>query len=145
MEREIDFLLYGNQFKKLYEKEILRLRDSYDLKKIDIDILYYLYHSGNHNTSKDIKELNSFNKGHISQSVCHLHDQHLVECIQDEYDRRCIHLCLTKEALDVVRQIDEIHGRIYSIIFDGITEDEKKELIFIAHKIRENIENALGE
>lgn len=143
MEKGMNFLLYGNQFKRLYEKEITALREEYDLKKIDIEIMYYLYHFENNDTPKDIFELGFFNKGHISQSVCHMQECGFINCVQDAQDRRCIHLRLTDKALMIVEKIENIHKRVNEILFDGISEQEKQQIITTARKIYGNIENAL--
>ena len=67
MDWMLEGLLQGTQLQKLYNRKIEALRVEYNLRKVDIDILYFLFKSGKHNTSKDISDLNLFNKGHISQ------------------------------------------------------------------------------
>ena len=66
MDWMLEGLLQGTQFQKLYNRKIEELRKTYNLRKVDVDILYFLFKSGEHNTSKDICDLNLFNKGHIS-------------------------------------------------------------------------------
>ena len=67
MDWMLESLLQGTQFQKLYNRRIEDLRRNNNLRKVDIDILYFLFKSGEHNTSKDISDLNLFNKGHISR------------------------------------------------------------------------------
>ena len=43
MEQSIEVLLYGSKFRKLYEKQIAGLFGDYHLKKIDVEILYFLH------------------------------------------------------------------------------------------------------
>ncbi len=78
------------------------MREEYHLRKIDIDILYFLYKSGKHNTSKDICSLSLFNKGHISQSVDRMVKQELIHTMQDTENRRCVHLVLTEKAVEII-------------------------------------------
>ncbi len=102
MDWMLEGLLQGTQFQTLYNRKIESLREEYHLRKIDIDILYFLYKSGENNTSKDICSLNLFNKGHISQSVDRMVKQQLIHTVQDEEDRRCVHLVLTEEAVGII-------------------------------------------
>lgn len=143
MEQSIEVLLYGSKFRKLYEKQILDVFGDYHLKKIDVEILYFLHCSGNNNTSKDIVHLNMFTKGHISQSVDRMEKQNLIHLVQDGNDRRCTHLVLTKEADDIIQRIVVLRERLKNVIFSGLTEQEMKELTSISKKIEKNINDAL--
>jgi len=144
MDWMIEGLLQGTQFQKLYNRRIEALREEYDLRKIDIDILYFLYKSGEHNTSKDISNLNLFNKGHISQSVDRMVKQQLIYTVQDEEDRRCMHLMLTEKAIRIIEQATELRKQMYNIILNGVTEEERKVLLQVSRKVNQNIRNALG-
>ena len=42
-QQALEVILSGNQFKRLYESEIASLREKYGLRKIDVEILYFLY------------------------------------------------------------------------------------------------------
>lgn len=143
MDWMIEGLLQGTQFQKLYNRKIEALREEYHLRKIDIDILYFLYKSGEHNTSKDISNLNLFNKGHISQSVDRMEKQQLIYTIQDKEDRRCMHLMLTDKAIDIIKQATELRVQMYNIILNGVTEEERKVLLQVSRKVNQNIKNAL--
>ena len=39
MERQIDNLLHGSQFKQLMEDRISQIREQYGLRKVDVEIL----------------------------------------------------------------------------------------------------------
>lgn len=140
----LEGLLQGTQFQKLYNRRIEALRQEYNLRKIDIDILYFLCKSGEHNTSKDISNLNLFNKGHISQSVDRMVKQQLIYTRQDEEDRRCMHIILTEKAVELVKQVTELRKQMYNIILEGVTEEERQVLLNVSKKVNQNIKNALG-
>lgn len=145
MDQATELLLQGHQFKKLYERFITNIREKYDLKKIDVDILYFLRNSHEHNTSKDINALNFLNKGQISQSVYNLQQKGLIKAIPDESDRRCMHLMLSEDGYRVVQNVSDAKKKLYMAIFADITEDEKEVLAGIARKIKNNIEKSLSE
>lgn len=145
MEKQIDNLLHGVQFKQLMENRITELREKYGLRKVDIEILYYLSRCGERNTSKDIKSDTKITKGHISQSIDRMQKMKLLNFIPDENDRRCVHLQLTDQADAVVQDIEEVWNDLNRTIFEGVTEEEKIVLAAVASKIAGNIERALEE
>ena len=143
-QQALEVILSGNQFKRLYESEIASLREKYGLRKIDVEIMYFLYISGEKNTSKDLKELQLFTKGHISQSVDRMKQAEFIEYRTDAEDRRRIHLLLTDKAIMVIGQISSIRQQMYETIFQGITPEEKEALLSVAAKIAKNMERALS-
>lgn len=143
MERQIELLLHGGQYKQLLENRILEIREKYGLRKVDIQILYYLSKCGKENTSKDIHAGTKLTKGHISQAIDRMHKMDLLVFIPDENDRRCIHCALSQQADKVVEEIRGIVSDMYQTIFEGVTEEEKRVLANVALKIGKNMEKAL--
>lgn len=143
MDWMLEGLLQGTQFQKLYNRRIEDLRREYNLRKVDIDILYFLYKSGEHNTSKDIGDLNLFNKGHISQSIGRMEEQQLIYAVRDQSDRRCMHIMLTDKAMEVVEEITVLRKQMYNIILKGVTQEEREVLLSVSRKVNDNIREAL--
>lgn len=143
MNYTLDTLLYGMQFRRLMEKEMNPIESQYGLQKIDMQILIYLRHAGECNTSKDIMQLNMFTRGHISQSLSRLQRKGYVRMEQDLKDRRCTHNYLTEDARPIIVKLEEIYQKIREIVFDGVTEEEKKTLAVIAQKMNQNINKYL--
>ena len=113
--------------------------------RVDIDILYFLFKSGEHNTPKDISGLNLFNKGHISQSIGRMENQQLIYSVQDQDDRRCVHIMLTDKAVKVVEEITALRKQMYNIILKGVTPEEQDVLLKVSRKVNENIKEALEQ
>ncbi len=145
MEQSVALLLHGSEFKQLLERRSAAIRERYGLRKIDVEILYYLYQSRERNTSKDIRDTYMFTKGHISQSVEHLVQMRFLEAVPDQKDRRCIHLRLTGEADSVVRSIEKMWEDMAAAIFEGITEQERHMLRDVATKMAYNMRRALAD
>ena len=133
------------QFKQLLERRSAAIRERYGLRKIDVEILYYLYRFGERNTSKDIREAYMFTKGHISQSVERLQQMRLLDAVPDIRDRRCIHLRLTGQAEEIGRSIEKMWDDMTATIFEGITEQEKHMLRVVAAKMAHNMKRALTD
>ena len=143
MDWMLECLLQGTQLQKIYNQKIEALRKEYSLRKVDIDILYFLYKSGEHNTSKDIGDLNLFSKGYISQSVSRLEEQQIIYAIKDEEDRRCMHIMLTDRAEGIVEEITALRKQMYDIILKGVTQEERDVLFRVSRKVNQNIRSAL--
>ena len=143
MEQAVETLLHGREFKQLLESKILEIREKYGLRKIDVEILYYLYRFREQDTSKDIRAAYMFTKGHISQSVEHLQQMHLLVAVPDQKDRRRGHLHLTAAAEGIVCSIEKMWEDMTAVIFEGITEQERDTLHTIAAKMTKNMEKAL--
>ena len=50
MDTRMEAMLQGGPFKKLLEEQIAELRQKYDMKKAELEILYFLSKCGSHNT-----------------------------------------------------------------------------------------------
>ena len=144
MNGEFEFLIMGQQFKRLYEKCYDRLMAEYDLKKIDIDVLYFLSHSGEYDTARDITNFIFVSKAHVSKSIESLHTKQLIELVSDAADRRYVHIKITAKGQPVVDEVTLIKKKINTIIFNGISEEEKKLITELTNKIICNINNELG-
>ncbi len=143
MDAQIELILRGGQFKKLLDERAVALRKKYDMKKAEVEIIYYLSRSGEHNTSTDIHNHLMMNKGHISQAVDSLCQRNYLAAIPDKEDRRYIHYELTKEAKNVVDEIVNVRAAITEAILDGVTKEELKAFRIVAKKISGNIEKLL--
>lgn len=145
MEHSFEVLLYGMQFRKLLEKELDCLEKEYNLCKIDMHILLYLFNAGDKNTSRDIMNLKMFTKGHISQSLNRLHNRQFIYMIQDDRDKRCMHIMLNKSIEGIISKIHEAYDRVNKIVFQNITDEEIQILESVAIKINNNIKDVLEE
>lgn len=143
MNDKFELLIMGQQFKKLYEKCYDRLMNEYDLKKIDIDVLYFLSHSGKYDTAKDIASLIFVSKAHVSKSIENLHKKNLIELISDSSDRRYVHIRISQKGQPVVNEIKLIKERMNSILFRGISDEERNIMLKLTGKIAGNINEEL--
>lgn len=139
MEQEIEVLMQGYQFRKLYERKFEYFMLQYNLRKIDVEILTYLYFCGEHNTASDIQKLGLFTKGHISQSLERLVQGQLVYTEHDVRDRRVVHISLGEKAIPIIQEAKRVKQELFEQVFRGITEEEKEVLITVSRKVWNNI------
>lgn len=142
MDNEFEGLLYGQQFKKLYEKMSNLITVNYGLHRIEIEILLFLK-QGEWDTARDIVEMKYFSKAHVSRAI-----EHLMECgyltgSPDAQDRRCVHLRLTGAAEPVCEELMRLRKRLMEAVYRDITEDEKQVMRRVAYKIARNIDEEL--
>lgn len=143
MTNSLEAFLYGTQFRRLMEKELEPVERRYGLQKIDMHILFFLAKSADHNTAKDIVQLNMFTKGHISQSLTRLQKKGYIQIMQDKEDRRCTHNYLSGDADEIIQELKKAYQNIQDIILNGVTEEEQAVLASVAKKVGQNIKNAL--
>ncbi len=139
MDRQVESILQGGQFKKLLDEQSAELRRKYDLKKAELEILYFLSRCGEHNTSTDIHYQLMMNKGHISQAVDSLCRRNFIMAIPDKEDRRYIHYEILDSAQEIVGEMAKRREETNRKIFEGISEEELKVFAEVSAKIRNNI------
>ena len=143
MNEQIELILRGAQFKKLLDERAGAFRQKYDMKKADVEILYFLSKCGVHNTSTDIHNHLMMNKGHISTAVEGLCQRKYLVAIPDREDRRYIHYELTEMAKGIISEIVNIREAVTEAILEGVTEEELIIFRNVARKILNNIEKML--
>lgn len=143
MDAQTESMLQGGPFKKLLDEQIAELRQKYDMKKAELEILYFLSRCGNHNTSKDIHYQLMMNKGHISQAVDSLCKRNFVIAIPDRQDRRFIHYQLSNSAQKIVDEMAHKRQEMNRRMVEGISEEDLEVFRSVSAKIRENIEKMI--
>lgn len=143
MDSQIEVFLQGGQFKKLIEEQGSELRQKYDLKKVELEILYFLSRCGAHNTSTDIHHQLLMNRGHISQAVDSLCRRKFIIAIPDENDRRYVHYEIQDSAREIIAEITVKREVMNQKILEGISEEELQVFREVSAKIKKNIENLI--
>ena len=145
MEIQIEAFLRGGQFKSLMETQLSSIKEKYGLKRVELEILYFLSQCGESNTSTDIRRYLKMNKGHISQSIEHLCINGYLIAGKDPEDRRYVHYEITNKAGLVVRDITNLWKWLSSQIFEGISEEELILFKNVVYKIGNNMNKLLEE
>ncbi|MEE1032619.1 MAG: MarR family winged helix-turn-helix transcriptional regulator [Ruminococcus sp.] len=143
MDVQMETILQGGPFKKLLEEQIIELRRKYNMKKAELEILYFLSRCGKQNTSTDIHHQLMMNRGHISQAVDSLCKRNYIIAVPDEKDRRYVHYVLQDSAKEIIAEMTRVREDINNRIWEGISEEEMKIFREVSSKIRKNIENLI--
>ena len=139
MDTQIDIILQGGQFKKLLEEQSTELREKHNMKRAELEILYFLSKCGTHNTATDIYHQLMMNRGHISQAVDSLCRRNYLIAIPDKNDRRFIHYEISDFAKELVTEMTNRREAMNSMILKGVSEEELKVFRKVSEKIRNNI------
>ena len=143
MDKYLEILFNGQQFKKLFERKYNQISKKYGLTKIEIEILLFLEKNQVYNTAKDIVELKYYAKSHVSKAIDSLiHKGYLLGNL-DEHDRRCVHLKITDAAELIVSEANEMRDNLINILFKDIALEERRIMECVAKKITNNIKEAM--
>ncbi len=140
MTDELELLITGRQFRRMCEKEYENISKKYNLRRVELDILYFLDYSKNARTAKDIAEIRKVSKAHISSAVENLVKNQMIETREDRADRRRILLELTEKGREVVEEVAVIRKCMYEVVYRGITEQEKEVMQRAAKKMIQNMQ-----
>lgn len=143
MKRPVEVILRGGQFKQLTEQELTELRKKYDLKRIELEVIYFLSICGDEDTVVSIHDYLNANRGHISQTVFRLCQRGYVTAQQDQKDRRYTHYRLTEEGMNIAAQIKLVWNRIIGEMFEGISDEDIETFKKVSLKVSQNIKEKL--
>lgn len=143
MEKPVESLLRGGQFKQFIECEFASIRQQYDLSRIEIEVLYFLSKCKEKNTLADIHRYLNANKGHISQTVDKLCKKGYLLGEHDKNDRRYMHYTLTDSATELKEQIVAVWNNLFTELFAGIDKEDLEVYKKVSGQIGENMRRLL--
>ena len=141
MDMQTESILQGGYFKKMLDEQSAELRQKYNMKKAELEILYFLSQCGEHNTSTDIHYQLLMNKGHISQAVDSLCKRSFIVAVPDQRDRRYVHYVVMDSAQEIIDEMTKRREEVNRRIFEGVSEEELKVFREVSAKIKKNIKN----
>lgn len=142
---ELEGFINGQQFKKIYEMHCEPLMKKYDLKKIELEVLYFLHSYEKYDTAKDIVNYKCLSKAHVSKAIEGLTDNHYIVTRSDRQDRRCIRLAVTEQALPIIGEMNRIWENMERCIYQNISLEERAVFIEVLNKIISNFNTILEE
>ena len=92
---------------KLQEKYLESVRYEFNLSRIEIIILTFLYNNPSYDSARDIVEFRMLQRGNVSAAVDTLEKKGYLIRYTDSDDKRIVHLKLTEQTNDIVHAIEE--------------------------------------
>jgi DNA-binding MarR family transcriptional regulator len=139
MDEQLEIALKGHDFKRLLDKQFDEIKKKYNLKKVEIEVLFFLSKCGSENTPTDITKRLNLNRGHVSQAIDVLLKKKLIAAVADEKDRRCMHYTITTNAVSIIDEIANVKNEMDRQVLQGITEEELVMYKKISDKMLKNI------
>lgn len=145
MNNGIEGILRGGQFKKLVETTMLVIKDNTGLKRVEVEVLYFLSRYPEKNTMKDICGHLQMNKGHISTVMDSLAKQEYIIQQKDENDRRYMHYFPTEKADEIIEKTTALWEHMMAHLTKNVTGEELAVFEKVAVIIGGNIEKMLND
>lgn len=140
MDERVELALKGSEFKRVLESHFDAVKKHYDLKKVDIEVLFYLSECQESNTPTDIYKRLGLNRGHVSQAIDTLVKRGYISALPDKNDRRSMHYVITGKADQAISEISLLKNDFEQRLLEGISEREKETFKRVTYKIMENLE-----
>ena len=139
----IEGILRGGKFKRLLEKTMVDAKSKADLNRLELEVIYLLFHYDDITTLTDICRYTQMNKGHISTTLDNLQKKGYVICEGDENDRRYVKYRLTEASEQIRMEVDELWSELLTNIVSGIDEHSLEVFNQVAKQINDNIDRLL--
>ena len=125
MQRTVEAMLgYFNQIRQVYANELNKKFEEERFSPNEISVLILLSNNRTINTASKLKVILGVSKGLVSRSVESLVAKGLVECRQDELDRRIQRIYLTDRASPLVSRLEREIKKINEVFLEGISQEE---------------------
>lgn len=138
-EQKMNIPVQAQTFKKTMESAFSDIRKEYNLTMNEILVLLYLIKNNKQDTATDIVEDIMICKSHISKSVALLENKKIIIRMQDNSDKKVMHIQIVDRNSELINKIQEKSKEIDKKITEGIP---KENLVILEESfkiIKENI------
>ena len=134
-----ELLVQGKMMKQNRDEIFRSIRRNYGLKQVEVEVLITLA-DRSAASAKEIADALFLTKGHVSLAVECLTGKHLISCMRDHTDRRCVRLSLTAEGKQIADEIFCLKEELDQRMLRGFSEEEIRQFKDYCRRITENIE-----
>lgn len=139
-------MYFWDQYKTItlyYEMLTAPTCDKYNLKKMEYDILMFLYHNPEYNTAADIVRIRKSTKSHVSTALKVLEDRGYITKKINETNKKRVELFLEDSANEIVKEGLDVQNQFAHDMLQGLTQDEIKVCKKVFEKICRNAEERI--
>lgn len=126
-----------------YEMLTASTCDKYNLKKMEYDILMFLYHNPEYNTAADIVRIRKSTKSHVSTALKVLEDRGYITKKINENNKKRVELFLEDSANEIVKEGLNVQNQFAHDMLQGLTDEEIKVCRNVFEKICRNAEECI--
>lgn len=131
--------------KKTYTKCVNLVCKKYELTRIEFDIIMFLANNHEFDTAADIINKKHISKSHVSTAVNSMVNKGLITRTYTKDNRKSVHLIINDSACDIIREGKRAQKKYVKILFEGLSDDDKKYIIKLFKKIIQNAYSYLEE
>lgn len=139
---EFDYLELKHATHHLYMKLLEPILKEYDLTRMEVGILLFLANNPQVDTASQMVNIRRLTKSHVSSAVAHLADLGYLERFYEGCNQKTVHLRLQQAAYPIVTAGKACQQRFRDFLIQGISEEEKQQLIFLLEKVKANTKDA---
>lgn len=135
-------MYFWDQYKTItlyYEMLTAPTCDKYNLKKMEYDILMFLYHNPEYNTAADIVRIRKSTKSHVSTALKVLEDRGYITKKINKNNKKRVELFLEDSANEIVKEGLNVQNQFAHDMLQDLTQDEIK----VFEKICRNAEECI--
>lgn len=142
MESQIAFL---NKFGRAYVSYCKSICKQYDINQTEFDILMFFGNNPEYDCAKDIVDVRKIKANLVSVNVDKLVNDGYLERKLMMNDRRKYRLVLTKQGKALVKEGKKIQDSFIELLFDSVSEKDKKAFNKVLELIDKNLERILED
>lgn len=129
------------KIKKCYHQLCVPVCNKHKITENELEVLLFLhYQAPKYDSAKAIIEARSMSKSQVCKSIDNLKTNGYLQTSYDQKDHRLIHLSLTKKAQPIIKDGLEVREKLYNLLYQGVSEEDKKTLKRIIQQIEKNLE-----
>ena len=140
-----DSVLNIFMIKHLYDVSMQPIVTKHDIRRLELDILLFLSNHPQYDTASEIIYHRGLSKSHVSTSIQHLIDKHLLKTFKHADDKKKIHLQICDEARDIIQDGKQAQKAFFELLYKDFSKQEKEMMASLFDRMNENIKNANQE
>ena len=127
----------------LYDRMCAPLCQKYGLTHMEFVVLMFLANNPGFDTAAQIVKYRRLTKSHVSLAVRALLERRFLIGEDGIDDRRTIHLSLTDDAEEIVKEGRALQKRFFESLFEGFSQEERNQIAGFMLRIDQNIKKNL--
>lgn len=125
---------------KGYARVLEPICKAWQITRNEMDVLLFLANNPGMDRAVDIVNGRGLSKSHVSFSANNLEMRGFLSRVEDQADRRTIHLVLTQSVQPIVEAGQKAQRQFFTTIFAGVSREEMAIWRQITEKVSNNIQ-----
>lgn len=142
---DIEGILRGGKFKRIVEKTMLTAKQQTNLNRMELEVIYLLFHYDEIRTLTDICQYTQMNKGHVSTTLDSLVKKGYLVCERDAHDRRFVRYSLAPSSHQLCNEMEELWSNLMQEVVKGIDAQALAVFKQVAQQIDGNLDRLMND